>query len=103
MKVKYNGVWYDDVYQYSNGCILIKELGRAFNQEDMECIGTEKQSKRPPLGIMPKDIFRKKVDQERLGSLQDVIARYYNADLPIKIEWIEEYNELISNKKEIWM
>lgn len=96
MKARYNGTWYNDVYQYSNGCILIKELGKAFNQEELECISTEKQPKRPPLGIMPKGIFRKKVDQERLRNLQDVIARYYNADLPIKIEWIEEYNELIT-------
>ena len=38
MKAKYNGAWYNDVYQYSNGCILIKELGKAFNQEELECL-----------------------------------------------------------------
>lgn len=38
MRAKYNGIWYNDVYQYRNGCILIKELGRAFNPEDLEAI-----------------------------------------------------------------
>ena len=38
MKAKYNGTWYNDVYQYSNGCILIKELGKAFDPDELECI-----------------------------------------------------------------
>lgn len=99
MKVKYNGIWYSDVYQYSNGCILIKELGQAFDPEDLQAFDLEKKLKHPPLGVMPKGAFRKKVDQERLRDLQDAIARYYNADLPIRIEWIEEYNELIIKEK----
>lgn len=38
MKAKYNGTWYNDVYQYSNGCILIKELGKAFDPDELECL-----------------------------------------------------------------
>lgn len=58
------------------------------------------ESNRPPLGVIPKDIYHKKVDQQRLRDLQDAIARYYNADLPIDIEWIKEYNELITKRYE---
>ena len=38
MEAKYNGAWYNVVYQYSTCCILIKELGKAFNQEELECL-----------------------------------------------------------------
>nr|DAT15495.1 MAG TPA: hypothetical protein [Caudoviricetes sp.] len=55
-----------------------------------------KKIKRPPLGIMPKDIYYLNADKKRLSDLQDAIARYYNADLPINLEWIKEYNELIT-------
>lgn len=43
MKVKYNGTWYNDAYRYSNGCILIKELGKAFYPEEIEYIQDEKR------------------------------------------------------------
>ena len=55
-----------------------------------------KKIKRPPLGIMPKDIYYLNADKKRLSDLQDAIARYYNADLPINLEWIKEYNESVS-------
>lgn len=42
MKVKYNGIWYNDAHRYSNGCILIKELGKAFYPEEIEYIQDEK-------------------------------------------------------------
>ena len=52
----------------------------------------KEQIKQPPLGIMPKDIYYKIVALERLKG----IANYYNANLPINIEWVKEYNELIT-------
>ena len=58
-----------------------------------------KKIKCPPLGIIPKDIYYLNADKKRLSDLQDVIARYYNADLPINLEWIKEYNELITKIK----
>lgn len=58
-----------------------------------------KKIKRPPLGIIPKDIYYLNADKKRLSDLQDAIARYYNADLPINLEWIKEYNELITKIK----
>lgn len=47
-----------------------------------------KKIKCPPLGIIPKDIYYLNADKKRLSDLQDVIARYYNADLPINLEWV---------------
>lgn len=47
---------------------------------------------KPPLGIVPKDIW----DFQRFGNMRDAITRYLNAALPIKKEWITEYNDLIS-------
>lgn len=57
--------------------------------------------KRPPLGIMPKEIYYKRVEQQRFLELCSAISRYYNAGLPIRIEWIEEYNELVIKYNEL--
>ena len=48
---------------------------------------------------MPKDIYYKIVALERLKGLKEAIANYYNANLPIDIEWVKEYNELIAKTK----
>ena len=50
---------------------------------------------KPPLGIMPKAIHERNTKIERLNDVCGAIARYYVAGMKIKIEWIEEYNELI--------
>ena len=49
------------------------------------------QIKKPPIGLIPKAIH----DYKRLSSIRGAITRYYNADLPIPIKWVKEYNELI--------
>lgn len=54
----------------------------------------EKENKKvvmPPIGLKPKFVNR----LERLNEVRGAIARYYEAELKIPIEWIEEYNELI--------
>jgi hypothetical protein len=48
-----------------------------------------------PIGIMPKYIW----DDKRFHELCLAITRYYSEGLEIPIEWIEEYNEYIRNKK----
>lgn len=48
---------------------------------------------RIPLGLLPKDVHRKK----RFNDICSAIVRYYNANMPIPITWIEEYNDLIEN------
>lgn len=52
---------------------------------------------KPPLGLVPKAV----VQLQRLEDIKKAIARYYNAELEIPLEWVEEYNELISNSKSI--
>lgn len=46
---------------------------------------------KPPLGVTPKYVW----DLMRLRDLQGAIARRYEAEMPIPIEWVEEYNELV--------
>lgn len=55
-----------------------------------------KRIKKPPLGLTPKYLW----DEKRLNELQRVIADYYNANLQINVDWIEEYNELIIKRYE---
>ena len=49
---------------------------------------------KPPLGIMPKFIWNEK----RLSELILAIQRYLNVEMPIPIDWIEEYNNLINER-----
>jgi len=51
---------------------------------------------KPPLGLIPKRFHDERVKAERFNEVCGAIARYYNAGLKINIEWIEEYNELVS-------
>jgi hypothetical protein len=55
------------------------------------------------LGLIPKRFYDQRVKVERFNEVCGAIARYYDARLKIKIEWIEEYNELVDymNKSEI--
>ena len=59
-------------------------------------------STKPPLGLIPKINHDNLVKVERFNEVCAAIARYYDARLMIKIEWIEEYNELVDymNKAE---
>lgn len=56
---------------------------------------------KPPLGIMPKDLYYQRIELQRLADLCATISRYYNAGLPIRMEWVEEYNELVVKYGEI--
>ena len=55
----------------------------------------QENTKKPPIGLMPQ--FKHRL--ERLNEVRGAIVRYYDADLKIPIEWIEEYNELIDSTK----
>lgn len=44
-----------------------------------------------PIGLVPRKIHR----EHRFYDVCDAISRYYNANLQIPVEWIEEYNELL--------
>jgi len=54
----------------------------------------------PPLGLMPKKLFYEKIQLERFEQLCQVIAEYFNRGKKIKVEWIEEHNELIEKMRE---
>lgn len=51
----------------------------------------KKYNEKLPIGLMPRKIHR----EHRFYDVCDAISRYYNANLQIPIEWIEEYNELL--------
>ena len=48
------------------------------------------QVTKPPLGVMPRDIWNRKRQKE----LADAMQRYLEAGKSISREWIDEYNEL---------
>jgi len=50
---------------------------------------------KPPIGLRP----RRESDKERLNEVRSAIVRYYDAELKIPVEWLEEYNELIDSTK----
>ena len=50
---------------------------------------------KPPIGLKPKSVSI----LERLNEVRGAIVRYYDAELKIPVEWIEEYNELIDSTK----
>jgi len=49
------------------------------------------QIEKPPLGLVPKRIRQ----GQRLLEINEAIARYYNANMIIPIEWVEEHIDLI--------
>ncbi len=60
----------------------------------------KRQEIKPPIGVCPKDIWERNNKVKRLNDIREAIARYYDAGLKIKVEWIEEYNELIESLQE---
>ena len=51
---------------------------------------------KPPIGLKPKKYH----SLERLNEVRSAIVRYYDDELPIPVEWIEEYNELLNQIKD---
>lgn len=51
--------------------------------------------KRPPFGLTPKYIWC----EQRVQDIQEAIKRYAEANKSIPIEWITEYNKLITDIK----
>lgn len=67
------------------------------NNSGTEIINTReiKQSKIPPLGVMPRFIF----EVNRIRELQSAIMRFVEANRPIPQEIIDEYNERANKLK----
>ena len=49
---------------------------------------------KPPIGIIPKNIFERNTKVNRRYDLQSAIYRYLHKGLKINLEWVEEYNDL---------
>lgn len=49
----------------------------------------------PPIGLIPKEHYERQKTASRFKDVCGAITRYYNASLPINIEWVEEYNEIL--------
>lgn len=62
-----------------------KELSKSVLPDVSVC------AEKPPLGLKP----RKFVDEDRLREVQGAMVRYYDANKPMPLEWITEYNELV--------
>jgi hypothetical protein len=99
MEVKYNvyqkGVYTGDLIKVTSDSIEFQPLLPA-EFITMELVLKEDNMERPvkpPLGIIPKNIWKK----QRLGELRDAVERYLEANQRVPIEWIEEYNELLED------
>jgi hypothetical protein len=55
-----------------------------------------KPAPKPPLGIKSRAIH----DALRIDEIHAAINRFICADKPIPLEWITEYNELVTRNKE---
>ena len=51
---------------------------------------------RPMLGVMPRKHWQEQVAQERVNALRDAMLRYLGNSDPMPADWVEEYNELVS-------
>ena len=56
---------------------------------------SDKKTKKPPLGVMPRDKWYKK----RKNDLRDAIERYICYGKFIPTEWIQEYNEICDRQE----
>ena len=52
-------------------------------------------TKKPPIGIEPRNIWEKK----RIKALKAAIKRYVDADMEVPIEWVKELNEFCGREK----
>ena len=50
--------------------------------------GIKMGNRKPPLGIIPKHLWI----EQRKSELKAAIKRYFEADYPVPLEWIEELN-----------
>ena len=76
----------------NTGCIF-KDYNGGCLYNDVSCSYAYRPqiiSKKPPLGVMPRDIW----DRKRQEELTEAMARYLEAGKRILKEWLEEYNEI---------
>jgi len=66
---------------------------------ELEFIGDDRpeirETTKPPIGLLPKELYIIETDQKRFKDVSSAIERYLKAELKIDPKWVEEYNELI--------
>ena len=55
---------------------------------------TDQKLQRPPLGLLPKYIYKENVRDERIKDIHQAIKRFIDAEIIIPREWLIEYLEL---------
>lgn len=62
---------------------------------EINIIGEPCKSNKPPLGLIPADVFYRDKKIERFHDIVYTITNYMNANKSINLDWIKEYNELL--------
>ena len=57
------------------------------------------KNSKPLLGLIPRGFYNERVMDDRYRDVCAAIARYYNADREIPIEWVDEFNELVKGRQ----
>lgn len=60
-------------------------------------INEDNSAKKPPIGIMPRDLWTEHVKAERQQDLKETIIRYAQEGIVIPTEWVSEYNLLTNS------
>ena len=56
---------------------------------------TKCKAMKPEIGLMPKELYYERIKTERFNDVCNKISIFMHAKLKIKVEWIEEYNDLV--------
>lgn len=51
---------------------------------------------KPPIGVIPRELW----NERRIEDLKDAIDRHIRENQRIPVEWIREYNDLLSGRDE---
>lgn len=62
----------------------------------MYICGVLDENLKPPLGLLRRSAWTKRVRNERIGDIIQAMGRYSNAGKPVPDEWLSELNDLIA-------
>jgi hypothetical protein len=85
--------WKDNVKDSSNKLIEKMEKVKRLEEEDNE---EHSYHPKPPLGVMPRDIYELQRVQELTRALYDY-SRYEELDLELMLKWADELDDRLFN------
>ena len=94
IKIKLKNIAAGDVAECGNCHCKIKFMDYGHSRLSFYKFGEverEHQDK-PPLGLTPKHI----IDLQRVEDIRGAVNRYFAHNKAIPIEWIEEYNQIVT-------